>query len=169
MEKKKKFPGCPSLSYQSVICARRPPSSAAILRQHPGPQDAAENTAGHQERCDNVTGYSRRRSLNASVCMSQTHTRTQWPHNGYTFSHTNTTHFEGRNKDVQFGFFSTVNEHALAKTTRGQVRYMEKYFQLQWNYKESLLNIEKDEFLLSDNFLIYFLSRFTSYFPFELK
>lgn len=132
-KKKEKFPGCPSLSYQSVICARRPPSSAAIPRQHPGPQDAAENTAGHRERCDNVTGYSRRGSLNASVCMSQTHTRTQWPHNGCTFSHTNTTHFEGRNKDVQFSFFSTVNEHALAKVTRGQVRYVEKYFQLQWN------------------------------------
>lgn len=86
--KGKKFPGCPSLSYQSVICARRPPSSAAILRQHPGPQDAAGNTAGHQERCDNVTGYSRHRTLNTHV-RSQ-HTRTYsthtWPHNGYTFS-----------------------------------------------------------------------------------
>ena len=85
--KEKKFPGCPSLSYQSVICARRPPSSAAILRQHPGPQDAAGNTAGHQERCDNVTGYSRRRTLNTHV---NTHTHiqyTQWIH---IFMHTHT-------------------------------------------------------------------------------
>lgn len=41
-KKGKKFPGCPSLCYQSIICARRPPSSAAILRQHPGPRDATE-------------------------------------------------------------------------------------------------------------------------------
>lgn len=66
-KKKKKFPGCPSVSYQSVIHARRPPSSVAILRQHPGPQDAAGNSAGHQERCDNVTGCSRRGTLNTHV------------------------------------------------------------------------------------------------------
>lgn len=85
-QKKKKFPGCPSLSYQSVICARRPPSSAAILRQHPGPQDAAGNTAGHRERCDNVTGCSRRRTLNTHVCtLTHTHMATQWIH---IFMHT---------------------------------------------------------------------------------
>ena len=85
----KKFPGCPSLSYQSVICARRPPSSAAIWRQHPGPQDAAGNTAGHRERCDNVSGYSRRRTLSLHVCAhehSHTHTLPErtWSHKGYT-------------------------------------------------------------------------------------
>lgn len=73
--KGKKFPGCPSLSYQSIICARRPPSSAVILRQHPGPQDTAGNTAGHQERCDSVTGYSRHTTLNTHV--HGTHKATQ--------------------------------------------------------------------------------------------
>lgn len=70
----------------SVICARRPPSSAAILRQHPGPQDATESTAGHRERRDNISGYSRRRWLSALVsrlrhtCARKTHTDTGMTH-----------------------------------------------------------------------------------------
>lgn len=77
--RKIKFPACPSLSYQSVICARRPPSSAVILRQHPGPQDAAGNTAGHRERCDNVTGYSRRGMLNTHLSV-QMHKNLEYTH-----------------------------------------------------------------------------------------
>lgn len=77
-ERKKSFPAV----HHSVIGALSVPDA-----HHPRQwywdsiQDLGtpwKNTAGHRERCDNVSGYSRRRWLNTLVCrLRRAHIRTE--------------------------------------------------------------------------------------------
>lgn len=76
--KEKSFPAV----HHSVIRALSVPDAHhPRQRYRDGIQDLGtpwKNTAGHRERCDNVSGYNRHRWLNAPVChLRHTHTHTK--------------------------------------------------------------------------------------------